>query len=216
MKKFQRVVSILLLVVLAIPTLSVFAKEGGMRMTISGPGINGEAAIESSDLLMRLEDTGFFGFSDNITFIKPLENPGEGYKITAYLGKSNTIMPFVTMEYYPAEEGAGYVHYTGRIDGESMKLVDEWGRLPANADKTFKRLMDVNQISLQTAVLSTSAVDAVKQPQTQPEVQPANPSSAVTPRTQPPYGTVAIIAAILVIVGAGLIVRKRFTSQRSF
>lgn len=213
MKKFQRVISILLLVVLAIPTRSVFAKEG-MQMTIRGPGIKGEVTLGQSDLLMRLEDSGFFGFSGNVTSIKPLENPGEGYNITASIIESGKPIPFVEMVYYPAEEGAGYVHYISKVSGESLKPVDEWGRLPLSADKAFRRLMDANKISLQAVVLSTSAVDAVKQPETQPEVRPANSSSTVTSPAQVPYLAIAAIAVLLAL-GAGLILRKRVTSQRS-
>jgi len=214
MKKFRRVISILLLVVLAIPTLSVFAKEG-MSMTIRGPGIKGEVTLGQSDLLMSLEDSGFFGFSGNVSLIKPLENPGEGYNITASIIENGKPIPFVEMVYYPAEEGqAGYVHYISKVSDGSLKPVDEWERLPLSADKAFRRLMDANKISLQAAVLTTSAAEAVKQPQTQPEVQSANPSNAVAPPTQVPYSAIAAIAVLLAL-GAGVFLRKRVTSQRS-
>jgi len=218
MKKFQRVVSILLvIIVLAIPTMSVFAKEG-MLMTIRGPGIKGEMTLNQSDLLMSLEDSGFFGFSGNISAIKPLDNPGDGYNITAAIIENGKPVPFVEMVYYPAEEGqAGYVHYVSRINGKALAPVDEWGQLPLHADKAFRRLMTANKITLQPAVLAAPAAVAVEQAQSQPEVQPATSSSAVTSPAQAPFGMMAIIAAILVlaVLGAGLILRKRVVSQRS-
>jgi hypothetical protein len=213
MKKFQRAISILLLVVLAIPTMCVFAK-GGMSMTISGPGINGEITLGNSDLLMKLEDSGFFGFSGNISLIKPLENPSEGYNITASIIENDKPIPFVEMVYYPDEKGAGYVHYISKINGDSLKPVDEWGRLPLSADKAFRQLMDANKITLQAAVLSTSAVDAAKQPQTQPKVQSANSSNTATAPAQIPYFAIAVIAVLLAL-GAGVVLRKRVASQRS-
>jgi hypothetical protein len=214
MKKVQRMISILVLVILVIPTMSVLAKEG-MSMTIRGPGIKGEVTLPQSDLMMSLEDTGFFGFSDNVSAIKPPANLGEGYNITWSIIENAKPVPVIEMVYYPAEKGvAGYVHYTGRIQGSAIQPVDEWGQLPLSADNAFRRLMDANKITLQTAVLSTSAAESVKQPQTQPEVQSANPSIPVTAPTQIPYATIAVVAIILA-VGAGLLLRKRVTGQRS-
>ena len=216
MKKIQRrVLSILLvLTVLAIPTLGVFAKEG-MAMTIRGPGIKGEITLGNSDQLMRLEDSGFFGFSDNISFVKPLENPGEGYNITASIVENGKMIPFVEMVYYPAEEGqAGYVHYTSRINGEMLKPVDEWARLPLNADKAFRTLMTANRITLQPAVLAAPAA-VVAEPQTQPGGQPASSPAVSSAPIQVPYIALAVTAAILAMLGAGLVLRKRTASQRS-
>ena len=214
MKKFRRSISILLLILMAVPSVSVFAKEG-MSMTIKGPGIKGEVTLMQSDLMMRLEDSGFFGFSGNITAVKPLENPGEGYTITASIIEQDQPIPFVEMVYYPAEKGqAGFVHYVKRINGDSLQTVDEWGQLPLSADQAFRRFMEANNITIQTAVLSAPAAETIKQPQTQPEVQPANSSPTVASPTQVPYIVTAGIAVLLAL-GAGLLLRRRMTSQRS-
>ena len=214
MKKFRRLISVLLLIVLAVPTVGVFAKEG-MSMTIKGPGIKGEVTLMQSDLMMRLEDSGFFGFSGNITAIKPLENPGEGYTITAAIIEQDQPIPFVELVYYPAEKDeAGYVHYVSRVNGDSLQTVDEWGQLPLSADQAFRRLMEANNIALQTAVHSAPAAETVKQPQAHPEVQPANASPVVASPMQVPYLAITGIAVLLAL-GAGLLLRKRVTSQRS-
>ena len=212
MKKVQRRIQSILLVlsVLTFPTVDVFAKEG-MAMTISGPGIKGEITLGSSDQLWQLEDSEFFGFSDNLKFVEPIENPGDAYKIIAYIIENGNLIPFVEMVYYPAKEGAGYVHYIRKIAAGSLKPVDEWAKLPLKAEKAFRKLMDYNNIILQPVIFTRPAL-ALEQ-QSQPEFQPA-PSPAPPAATQAKYILLAVMAAIPAVVRAGLVLRKRLASQR--
>src|SRR5215216_2031189 len=161
MNKAKKSILFLLLVtaLLAIPTFVVFAKELGM-LTISGPGIKGEVTLNDPKAMMNLEQSGFF---DEATLSKPPENLNleAGYTITAHLNLDGKVVPFVQMVYYPTNEGqAGYLHYIGRLEGETLQPVDEWHLMRLDADKAFRNLMAANNITLQTALVTAPAAAA--------------------------------------------------------
>jgi len=202
---------ILVIALLAISTSVVFAKELGL-LTISGPGLKGDVTLKDPDQMMKLEQSGFF---DQASLAKPPENLGEGYNITAQLNLDGKMVPFVEMVYYPTNEGeGGYVHYTGRLNGEKLQTVDEWRVLSLNADKTFRSLMSANNITLQSALIAAPAAvepaaPIVEAPAAEPVVAPAASPVPV----QVPYLIPAVIAAILLLAGAGLILRRRTVSH---
>jgi hypothetical protein len=145
---------IMLIALLAIPTLVVFAKELGL-LTISGPGIKGELTLSDPKDMMNLEQSGFF---DQAVLAKPPSGLGEGYEITAHLNLDGKIVPMVKMVYYPTDAGQpGYVHYTGRLNGETLQKVDEWNILTRAADTAFRSLMTINNITLQSALIKAPA-----------------------------------------------------------
>src|SRR5690349_12612879 len=202
------VLSLLLVIaLLAVPTLVVFAKELGM-LTISGPGIKGEVTLNDSNAMMDLEKSGFFDEATLSSAPKNL-NLNAGYTVTAHLNLDGKVVPFVQMVYYPTKEGqAGYVHYIGRLDGETLKLVDEWHLMPLEADKAFRSLMIANNITLQSAPITAPVAAA--------------PAAEVKPVTAPPLTATTIqtanlipivIAALLLLAGAGLRLRRRATSH---
>src|SRR6266511_4024950 len=166
---------ILMIALLAIPTFVVLAKELGM-LTISGPGIKGELTLNDPKAMMDLEQKGFF---DEATLSQPPKNLNleAGYTVTSHLNLDGKVVPFVKMVYYPTSEGqAGYVHYIGRLDGESLKTVDEWHLMRLDADKAFRGLMIANNITLQSALITAPvaaapAIDA--DPATVPPASPA-------------------------------------------
>lgn len=199
----------MLIGLLAIPTLVVFAKELGL-LTISGPGIKGELTLSDPKDMMKLEQSGFF---DQAVLAKAPTGLGEGYSITAHLNLDGKIVPFVEMIYYPTEAGQpGYVHYTGRLNGETLQKVDEWNILARDADTAFRGLMTANNIIIQSALIKApAAVAPVAPAAVEPVVAPA-----VSPRpVQPPYVIFALVATILVIAGAGLALRRRTVSHPS-
>jgi len=200
---------IMLIGLLAIPTLVVFAKELGL-LTISGPGIKGELTLSDPKDMMKLEQSGFF---DQAVLAKAPAGLGEGYYITAHLNLDGKIVPFVEMVYYPTEAGQpGYVHYTGRLNGETLQKVDEWNILTRDADTAFRGLMTANNIVLQSALIKAPAAVAPVAPAVvEPVVAPAVSSRPV----QPPYVIFALVATILVIAGAGLALRRRTVSHPS-
>ena len=225
-------VLVLVLILLAIPTVAVFAKELG-SLTITGPGIDGEMTLDHHDSMMRLEQSGFF---DQTASIKPPENLGAGYDITAYLNLDGQIVPFVQMVYY-ATDGSqpGYVHYTARMTGESLKPVDQWRQLNKSADTAFLSLIDEYKLTLQPAITTAAAAEAapVVKPASEAAVPAAKDSvsepAAVQPVTgqaqtpvEPPAVSaapnpviLALAASLLLILGAGMVIRRRAASQRS-
>ncbi len=206
------ILSVILVIALLLLPTTVFAKELGL-LTISGPGIKGGITLNDPDQLIKLEGSGFF---DQANFMKQApENLGQGYNISASLNLDGTMTPFVEMVYYPTEEGQpGYVHYTGRLNGQTLKPVDEWGKLSLSADNSFRALMTANKISLQSAIAAApAAVVAVPQKQSEAQVESA-PITAPAP-AQIPYITLALVAVILSVVGAALMLKRRTTSHRS-
>lgn len=148
---------VLMIALLLIPSTVAFAKELGL-LTITGPGIKGEVSLNNHDDMMNLEQSGFF---DQTSFVKPPENLGEGYNITAHLNLDGKLVPMVEMVYYPAEEGQpGYVHYTGRLTGESIEPVDEWGQMRPAAETALREIMTANKIVIQPATVAAPAAVA--------------------------------------------------------
>ena len=204
MNKSKKSILFLLLVLalLAIPTFVVLAKELGM-LTISGPGIKGDLTLNDPKAMMDLEQKGFF---DEATLSKPPKNLNldAGYTVTAHLNLDGKVVPFVQMVYYPTNEGqAGYVHYIGRLDGETLKTVDEWHLMRLDADKAFRSLMTANNITLQSALI-TAPVAAPAM-----EVEPVTAPAVTQAPVQTSYLIAAILASILLFAGAGFILRRR-------
>ncbi|HEX9332668.1 MAG TPA: hypothetical protein VF896_12315 [Anaerolineales bacterium] len=205
MNKTKRHILFLILVItlLAIPTFVVFAKELGM-LTISGPGIKGELTLNDPKAMLKLEQSGFF---DQAALIKPPQNLGEGYTITAHLNLDGKVVPFVQMVYYPTAKGEpSYVHYIGRLNGETLQKVDEWSTLSLDADTAFRGLMDANNITLQSAIVSAPPAAA---PAVAPVTAPAV-SSVPIPTS---YIILALVAVALLLAGAGLVLRRRTISH---
>jgi hypothetical protein len=202
---------ILIIALLAISTTVVFAKELGL-LTISGPGLKGDVTLKDPDQMMSLEQSGFF---DQTAFVKPPENLGEGYNITAQLNLDGKMVPFVEMVYYPTNEGEpGYVHYTGRLNGEKLQTVDQWNLLSPSADKAFRSLMTANNITLQSALITAPAAVEPAAPVVEaPAAEPVAAPAASPAPIQTPYFIPAVIAAILLLVGAGLVLRRRTVSH---
>ena len=198
----------LLIALLAISTSAVFAKELGL-LTISGPGIKGEVTFKDPEAMMNLEKTGFF---DAAVLSKMPRDLGEGYNIAAHLNLDGKLVPYIEMVYYPTNEGQpGYVHYTGRLDGETLRTVDEWHILNHNADGALRDLMAANNIIVQSALITAPAVVApAKEPVSAPVVEPVPAPAAPVPASGM---IVAIITGILALAGVALALRRRTSSQ---
>lgn len=194
----------LLVIMLSIPSFVVFAKELTL-LTITGPGIKGEAALTDQKLIMTLEQAGFFDQTGLVQAPKNL-NTAAGYTITANLNLDGQVLPYVQMVYYAADQGQpGYVHYIGRLAGNTLQPVDEWQRLTSNADNRFRALMSANDITLQSALVTVPAAPAV----TSTEVSAVR---VIVPTTNPLYIALAT-AAFLLLAGAGLVLRRRSLSH---
>jgi len=207
-KTKRHILSLIVLIgLLAIPTLGVFAKELGL-LIISGPGIKGELTLKDPNEMMKLEQSGFF---DQAVLARPPAGLGEGYAITAHLNLDGKVVPFVEMVYYPTEAGQpGYVHYTGRLRGETLQKVDEWNILSRDADTAFRGLMTINNITLQSALRKAPAKVAPAEPA---EVEPVAAQTASPRPAQPPYGILALAAIILIVAAVALSLRRRAVSH---
>jgi hypothetical protein len=193
---------------LAISTYVVFAKELGL-LTISGPGIKGDVSLKDPEAMMDLERSGFF---DQAFLAKPPKGLGEGYNITAHLNLDGKMTPYIEMVYYPTSEGqSAYIHYTGRLEGETLQPVDEWHLLNRTADGALRDLLTASNITVQSALITApAAVAPVKEPAKEPASAPAaEPVKAPAAPVPAPGLIIALVAGILALTGVALAVRRR-------
>ena len=213
MKKVNKHILFLFLIIalLAISTSVVFAKELGL-LTISGPGIKGEVTFKDPEAMMDLEKSGFF---DTAALASPPKGLGEGYNITAHLNLDGKMVPFIQMVYFPTNEGqAGYVHYTGRLDGETLRTVDEWHILNRTADGALRDLMTASNIVVQSALIKApAAVEPAKEPVTAPVVESVAAPVASPASPQMPFLIPALVVTILALMGAAFALRRRTISH---
>ena len=202
----------LITALLAISTTVVFAKELGL-LTISGPGIKGEVSLNDHDAMMNLEQSGFF---DQAFLSKPPDGLGEGYNLTAHLNLDGKLVPYIQMVYYPTNEGqSAYVHYTARLEGETLQSIDEWHLLNRKADGALRAVLTANNITVQSALVKAPEVVA---PANEPVAEPAAVEPVTAPAVSPapveiPYLIPALVMSILALMGLGLILRRRTVSH---
>jgi hypothetical protein len=193
---------VLVLALLAIPTMLAAAKELS-SLTISGPGIQGEVSLSGPEATGKLTQIGFF---NTTSFVQPPENLGQGYNLTAYLNLDGKIVPWLQMVYYPAADGqSGYMHWTGRLNGDTMQLspADEWSRVSPMVGQGFRDLLAEHGVTLQVAVPASEAA-----------AQPASAATSSTIPFQPSALTLALIGAGLIVVAGGLVWRRRALGHR--
>ena len=213
MNKVNKHILFLFLVIalLAISTSVAFAKELGL-LTISGPGIKGEVSLNDHEAMMNLEQSGFFS---EAALSQPPKGLGEGYNITAHLNLDGKLVPFIQMVYYPTAEGqSAYIHYTARLEGETLQSIDEWSMLNPKADGILRDLMTANNITVQSALVKApEAVAPAKEP-----VSAAAEDSAAAPVASPApiqatYLISALVVGILALLGVALGIRRRTVSH---
>ena len=211
MKKVNRHILFLFLIValLAVSTSVVFAKELGL-LTISGPGIKGEVTLKDPEAMMDLERAGFF---DQAFLSKRPENLGEGYNMTAHLNLDGKMVPFIQMVYYPTNEGqSAYIHYTARLEGETLQPVGEWHLLNLKADGALRNLLTANDITVQSALITAPAAVA---PAEESVSAPAAESVAATSPApiQTNYLIPGLVISLLALLGLAFALRRRIVSS---
>jgi hypothetical protein len=197
------VLFLLTIMILSMSTV-VFAKELSL-LTIAGPGIKSELGLRDQKVMTTLEASGFF---DQTELVLPPQNLNKeaGYTVTAYLNLDSKVLPYVEMVYYAADQGQpGYVHFTGRLAGEALQPVDEWRVLTRNADNTFRGLMSAHDVVLQPALVTIPAAASASEPVT---------------LAAPPVGAshiiVATLAAMLLLAGVGMSLKRGAVNERTF
>jgi hypothetical protein len=185
----------------------VFAKELGL-LTISGPGIKGEVSLNDHDAMMNLEQSGFF---DQAFLSKPPEGLGEGYNLTAHLNLDGELVPYIQMIYYPTNEGqSAYIHYTARLEGDTLQPIDEWHLLNRKADGVLRDVLTENHITVQSAFVK--APEGVA-PAKETVAEPVAVSTASPAPTQLPYLIPALVVSLLALIGFALVLRRRTVSH---
>ena len=200
----------LLLALLAIPTMAVLAKELG-ALRIAGPGIKGTLTFNDPQKMVQLEDSGFFSTGQSSSLKIP-DGLGRPYTISADLNLDGKAVRFVEMEYYPGQDGQpGYVHYTGRMNGETMQKVDEWASASVSGDKLFRDLLSSSGVTVQAAVPAPRP-----QPQAATPVEPAPvtlPAPAALPAQSLLFYIIIAVLAVLALAGTGLALRRRLIAR---
>jgi hypothetical protein len=210
MKKVHKHILLLfcVLALLTVSTSAVFAKELGL-LTISGPGIKGEVSLNDHEAMMNLEQSGFF---DQAFLAKPPKDLGEGYNITAHLNLDGKLVPYIQMVYYPTQEGqSAYIHYTGRLEGNTLQSIDEWHLLNRKADGALRDLFTANNITVLSALIKAPAVvEPAREPVAAADVQPVAPPTATSlAPAQMPYLIPALVVGVLALMGLALAIRRR-------
>jgi hypothetical protein len=212
MKAIQRttLACTLVLVLVAIPTALAFAKEVG-SVTITGPGIDGEATIDDPQGVLQLQQMGFF---DTSNLAKLPTNLGQGYRLTAYMNMDEKTVPFVQTVYYPAPAGQNsYMHFVGAYDGNTMQFTktDRWGVVKPAAAALFARLARAQGLALEDAVSSQVAKAPVAPAAAAPAAQPQAASAPVAHQTRPDMQPMLTMSAALLLVAAALFAWRRRT-----
>jgi hypothetical protein len=100
------------------------------------------------------------------------------------------------------------------LNGEKLQTVDQWNILSPSADKAFRSLMTANNITLQSALITAPAAVEPAAPVVEaPAAEPVAAPAASRAPIQTSYFVPAVIAAILLLVGAGLVLRRRTVSH---
>ena len=207
MNKNQRrtLLIVLAILLLVFPTMLVAAKELNY-LTISGPGIKNELTLKDPEDMMKLQESGFFDAPLNA---KIPENLGEGYTVTAHLNMDGQIVPFVEMVYYPAEEGEqGYINVTGRFNGESVSVVNEWGKIRPQSETVLRGLIATTGIAIQPAVPAV----VVSAPVVEQQAEAA--SVPVTSPARAETSWLILAGILLTTLVAAFALRNRTFSQR--
>lgn len=102
----------LVLAALLIPVQVTLAKGPPSKITISGPGIEGEIEITDPEML---EPFSFYQFNDLERRTDAPADPGTGYTITRYILDNDgaELIAWDTLTYYPREGELGLIYFDG-------------------------------------------------------------------------------------------------------
>lgn len=123
----------LLILVVLIPSVSVFAQGDFDYLAIKGPGITGEINVTNPVL------TGdYFAFADFTQGeVPPPADPGQGYEIVRVHVVDSKPLPYDQLHYYPY---TGYVYYDGLVEGSS-EHDEKWYAANPSANEPFRAVL---------------------------------------------------------------------------
>lgn len=124
------------------------------KVSVSGNGISGVAAITDASLLGSLGAGVFMGFDKPTPVVEP-GHMGNGYELVRYFKNSGVPDSFWTqgfdhMRYYPGVSGQpGYIYYEGPVSAEArqyaqglnMPLSGRWFQVTRPQDDVLRQLL---------------------------------------------------------------------------
>lgn len=130
-----------LLATLALVSLAQ-AKGPPDKLTISGPGLQGEVEVTDPALLANV-GLGSLEQLDSSGSSIPAPTVGEGYTLVRYLRNPNgTYQPWDQAHYYPnAVDGRGVVFYDGMLGSNSSELDGKWFYTRPEGDAGMQQLL---------------------------------------------------------------------------
>ena len=117
----------------------VSAKGAPDKVTISGPGIDGE--IEVTDVLL-LEVFGFYRFNDMGNKVSKPIMVGDGYVITRFISHEDRMIAWDKVTYYHSQDGDnGVLFFNGLLQGMSTEGQGYWYLATEEGDKIMERIL---------------------------------------------------------------------------
>lgn len=128
-----------LLLVLALPGFAS-AKGPASRITIVGPGLNGELVLEGDATV--LTPISFAMLEDFMQPVDPPARPARGFELTRFFEtNSGEFVPFDQVAYHPAPDGEpGVVHYLGIVNGSS-EYDGRWFRTSSKGEAALREVL---------------------------------------------------------------------------
>lgn len=102
----------LLILIVLVPSGSVFAQGNFDYLAVRGPGITGE--INVANPVLTSDYFAFVDFTQGV--IPPPADPGQGYQVVRVHVVDSKPRPHDQLHYYPY---TGYVYYDGIVAGSS-------------------------------------------------------------------------------------------------
>ncbi|MEL7675038.1 MAG: hypothetical protein AAGU78_14975, partial [Chloroflexota bacterium] len=148
------VVLLSLLIALALPGLAS-AKGPAQRITIIGPGLEGELEIVNDAALLNALSMTML--EDFMQPIDPPARPAPGFEITRfYEANTGGYVPFDVVVYHPAPEGEpGAIYYDGIVNGSS-EYDGRWFRTNPKGEAALREALAAHGANLDAVATVTT------------------------------------------------------------
>lgn len=130
----------LLLAALLVP--AALAKGPPDKLTISGPGLDGEVEVTDRELLAEIGFGALEDFNENQRSGIAEPSVGEGYTLVRALRNPNgTYQPWDQAHYYPNPGGRGYIFYDGLVGPNTSEFDGKWYHARPEGEAAMQRLL---------------------------------------------------------------------------
>lgn len=154
--------ALLLTALLLILASAAHAKGPPDKLTISGPGLDGEVKVTDPALLTGIGFVSLEDFDHNQRSGIPQPAVGEGYTLVRHLRQSNgSYEAWDQVRYYPNPDGErSYVFYDGLIGPNSTEFDGKWYYAKPQGDEAMRRLLSALGAWPVTQSLPATSADA--------------------------------------------------------